>query len=152
MNWFAAMVCLLPLLAAGSPRQVFGFPIPWGAKLRTWVVLFAASLAAWVVISPVSYGVIDAIAGYLVLRHPRGEAQRAIGFLFVGMLGTDIGFFAASALYPGPHDLAGYLNFSALLGWLQWACLAAWGAGDVLKGVVHTIRHGRNPVSARDGF
>lgn len=152
-DWKAAMICLLPLLAAGSPVRLSGFPVPYGPKLRTWLVLFGAAVVGMVV-QPENipaFAAIDAVAGWLVLAHPRGDAQRAIGLLFVSMLFIHIGFFIACWLQPGAHDFVGYATFNRLLGWLQLACLASWGAGDVLGNFVHRVRDSRNSTLARDG-
>lgn len=155
MNWFAAMICTLPLLAVGSPVRFLGVRMPWGQKARTWVALFGASIAAWLVKldNPASaYAVIDALAAYLVLRKPLGEMQRAIGVLFIGMLGIDVGFASACWLQPGPHDYGGYTAFNQLMGWLQWACLASWGGGDALASRLIFNRRGSSyPLSGRDG-
>ena len=155
MNWFGAMICLLPLLAIGSPVQVAQVPVPAGQKARTWLAMLCASIAAWLVQldnpAPV-YAVIDGIAAYIVLRRPLGQMQRGIGVLFIGMMAGDIGFTGASWLQPGPHDFAGYFAFNTMIGWLQWTCLALWGIGDALDSfLVHYQRGRGHAVSHRDG-
>lgn len=155
MNWFAAMLCLTPLLALDSPAHAWGVRLPSGQKLRTWLVMFCASLAAWLVQAenpaPV-YAVIDGIAAYFVLRRPLGEMQRAIGALFIAMLGSDIGFTGACWLQPGPLNFGAYFAANSYIGWAQWSCLALWGTGDALAGFL--VRHGwssSHAVSYRDG-
>ena len=152
-DWKIAMVVLLPLLAVGSPVRLWGVHIPSGRKGWTWLVLFSSALAA--MLSPADsvwpYAVIDALAGYFVLRRPRGEAQRAIGTIFIMMLFLHLGFYLACRLQPGPHDYLGYVMANRLLGWLQWACLASWGVGDALVRLVVHRRAGGSLVAGRDG-
>ncbi len=161
MNWFGAMLCLLPAIAMDSRVQLFKVRVPSGQKGRTWLVMFCASLAAWLLRayhpapdynpSP-AYAVIDAISAFFVLRRPLGEMQRAIGILFIGMLGVDLGFTGACWLQPGPHDFGGYFSFNTSLGWLQWACLAWWGIGDALAGFLVRIGwSGRDAAPHWDG-
>ena len=147
------MVCLLPLLAVGSPVRLWGVHLPSGRKGWTWLVLFGASLAALMFSGPSvwPFAIIDGLAGYFVLRRPRGEAQRAIGILFIMMLFLHLGFNLAVRLQPGPHDFLGYVMANRLLGWLQWACLASWGVGDALVRLVVYRRAGGGLVANRDG-
>ena len=147
------MVILLPILAVGSPLRLWGIPMPTGRKGWTWLVLFCAALAGslFTAESVWSFAVIDAMAGFFVLQRPRGEAQRAIGILFIMMLFLHLGFNLAVRLQPGPHDFMGYAQFNRLLGWLQWACLASWGVGDVLVRLVVYRRDGRDLLAAGDG-
>ena len=148
------MVCLLPVLAMGSPWRLFGFPVPSGRKLRTWCALFGAAVAAGLFAADniVAFAAIDAIAAWLVLSRPRGDAQLAIGLLFVGMLFLHIGFFIASWMQPGSYDAIGYANFNRLLGWLQWAFLALWGGSDAVARIVRDSRGGSDTPLARDGL
>ena len=153
-DWKIAMVCLLPLLAMGSPVRLFGFPVPSGRKLRTWLALFGAAVAAsfFAADNIIAFAVIDAIGAWLVLGHPRGETQRAIGLLFVGMLFLHIGFFIAGWMQPGSYDATGYANYNRLLGWLQWAFLALWGGGDAVARIIRDSRGGDDSLLARDGL
>lgn len=147
------MVVLLPLLAVGSPVRLWSVRIPSGPKARVWLVLFGASLAA-LLFSGASvwpFAIIDGLAGYFVLRRPRGEAQRAIGTIFIMMLFLHLGFYLADRLQPGPHDFLGYVMANRLLGWLQWACLASWGVGDAFNRLVVYRGAAGNPVANRDG-
>lgn len=140
MMWNLAALALLPLMAVNSPVRVYGIPIPWGQKLRTWAGLVGAACAAWFYVMAFGYSpdaaaaffVIDAAAAWLVLRHPVGIAQKTIGLLFVGMLFLDLGFFLACQFRAGGHDLAGYVGFNRLLGWLQLAVLMSWGLYDAI--------------------
>lgn len=129
--WPVAMVCLLPLLAAGSPMRLAGVHIPWGKRGRTWLVLFCAGFAGTLFAAELifAFAAIDGVAAAMVLKRPRGEAQRAIGLLFVGMLFVHLGFYLACRMQPGPHDFTVYAQINRLLGWLQWACLLSWGVG-----------------------
>lgn len=149
---------LLPILAIGSRVRFWHISIPWGAKARAWIVLFGACILGRSVGYPdavpveVVWAVIDAIAGLIVLWPPKGEAQRAIGLLFVGMLLVDLGFFVSGWLQPGPRDYFGVAHFQSFLGWIQWACLFSWGVGDALEGVVRRAWSDRDQVSYRDGI
>ena len=147
------MVVLLPLLAAGSPVRLWGVRLPSGPKAQAWLVLFGASVAA-LLFSGESiwpFAIIDGLAGYLVLRRPRGEAQRAIGTVFIMMLFLHLGFYLAGRLQPGPHDFLGYVMANRLLGWLQWAILASWGVGDAVNRLVVYRRTAGSLVANRDG-
>ena len=147
------MVVLLPLLAVGSPLSVWGVRLPFGRKGWTWAVLFASAIAAgqmpgdnvW------PFAIIDGLGAYFVLRHPRGEGQRAIGTIYIMMLFLHLGFYLACRLQPGPHDFLGYVMANRLLGWLQWACLALWGAGDAFVRLVVYRRAVGGLVAGRDG-
>ena len=152
-DWQIAMVCLLPLLAAGSPIAVFGVKLPWGKKARTWLILFGAGLTGHMLAAGNLWGfaLIDAVAAALILQRPRGETQRAIGLLFVAMLFVHIGFYVACRMQPGPHDLAGYANFNRLLGWLQWACLASWGVRNAVVRFVGAGGLAGDLRASRDG-
>ena len=152
-DWKIAMVVLLPLLAVGSPVRLWGVHLPSGSKGRTWLVLFSASVAAMLFSadSVWPFAIIDGLAGYFVLRHPRGEAQRAIGTIFIMMLFLHLGFYLACRLQPGPHDFLGYVMANRLLGWLQWACLASWGVGDAINRLVVYRRTAGGLVAHRDG-
>ncbi len=147
------MVCLLPLLAVGSPVRLWGVHIPAGRKGWTWLVLFCSALAAGLFSGAVvwPFAVIDATAAFFVLKRPRGEAQRAIGTIFIMMLFLHLGFYLACRMQPGPHDFNGYAQANRWLGWLQLACLATWGGIDAFgRLVVHWGLAGR-PLPHRDG-
>lgn len=152
-DWKIAMVCLLPLLAVGSPVSLWGVRLPSGMKGKTWLVLFSASLAGMLFDASaiMAFLAIDALGAFFVLQRPRGETQRAIGILFIMMMFLHLGFYAACRLQPGPHDLTGYANFNRLLGWLQWACLAFWGVGDALVRLVMDRGPSRDLVAHRNG-
>lgn len=134
-TWPIAMVCILPLLAIGSHKRPFGVSIPWGSRGRTWLILAGAAFAAYV-FAPLgifAFAAIDGLSAALVLKRPRGEAQKAIGLLFVAMLFTHLGFYIAIRLQPGPPDYSMYTDFNQALGWLQWSCLFSWGIGYAVE-------------------
>ena len=167
-DWKVAMVCLLPVLAMGSPWRLFGFPVPSGRKLRTWAALFGAAVAAMFVpglhIGPLvdglptylnelpAYALIDTVAGMAVLNNPRGQTQRAIGTLFICMLASHITFFVACWLQPGAHNFQGYVELNRLFGWLQWSLLALWGGVDVLGSVIRGHGRGSYSLAAGEGI
>lgn len=153
-DWKIAMVCLLPLLAVGSPFNLWGIRLPWGRKGWTWLVLFSAAIAAGMFPgdSILPFMAIDATAAFLVLQRPRGETQRAVGILFIMMLFLHLGFYLACRLQPGPHDFNGYAYANRLLGWLQWASLTSWGVGDALVRLVVHRRNAGGLLFNRDGI
>jgi hypothetical protein len=152
-DWKIAMVCLLPLLAIGSPVSIWGVRLPSGMKGKTWLVLFSAALAGSLFSADaiMAFLAIDALAAFFVLQRPRGETQRAIGIVFIMMMFLHLGFYAACRLQPGPHDLTRYVEWERGLGWLQWACLAFWGVGDALVRLVVDRGASRNLVADRNG-
>lgn len=114
-----------------------------GPKLRTWAALMGAAVAGMLLpplpigIAPpffiiAGYVAIDFIAALVVLKAPAGTAQRLIGGLFAGMICFHIGFFIANA----GHNVVSYTDTLSNIGWVQWACLLAWGALDFGKVVV----------------
>ena len=148
------MICLLPLMAIGSPARLWGIPMPLGRRGRTWAAMFGAGLAASM-FSPFSipaFALIDGIAGYIVLKRPRGETQRAIGLLFVAMLFIHVGFFTACWLQPGAQDFMGYALVNRYIGWLQLACLALWGSMNALGFAIRGRSDADHPPLAKDGF
>lgn len=152
-DWKIAMVCLLPLLAVGSPLRLWGVHIPWGKRGRTWLILFGAAVIGGFFSAGniMAFAAIDAVSAWLVLKHPRGESQKAIGLIFVMMLCVHIGFYVACRMQPGPHDVEGYAAFNRLLGWLQWAFLLSWGATSAVVRFVHNRRASRNVLASEDG-
>lgn len=152
-TWPIAMVCILPLLAIGSPKRPFGVGIPWGSRGRTWFILAGAGLAAFI-LAPFgifAFAAIDGLSAALVLKRPRGEAQRAIGLLFIAMLFTHLGFYLAIRLQPGPPDYTLYTQFNQLLGWLQWACLLSWGIGYAVERSIGSRGSAGNLLADRGG-
>lgn len=115
--WKITMLCLLPFMLIGDRK----------AKLRTWGALFAAALAALAFPHVGVYIAIDLVAGAVVLSRPAGIEQKLIGLLFAGMAVFDIGF-----ILGGQNDPDLYVRFLTILGWLQAAILAIWGAHDGL--------------------
>ena len=156
-HWQAAMMILLPFLAAGSPFHLWRVRLPWGAKLRAWVGLMGSGIAAHLIgypdgIAPeVLWAVLDGLAALVILWPPKAEAQRAIGLLFIAMMMANLGFYVAGWMQPGPRDYTGIVQFEALLGWLQWARLLSWGVGDALEGLVRRAGPSRRAAFAADG-
>lgn len=93
--------------------------------LRTWAVMFVASMATFVIHGPVGYMAIDALAAAAVMARPAGLAQRLIGALFVLMLMFDLGFYWSSR---ADGDL--FRSILTGIGWLQWLILGAWTGHD----------------------
>lgn len=144
-DWKTAMLLALPFMAVGP-------------KLRTWFALMGAGVAALivpamslgdVVDSPVvgCYIIIDALAGYLVIRHPAGWVQKFIGAVFALMVSFHVGFLIADK----PDATLDYLHWLAWAGWVQWAALAGWGAYDAGKGIANRYRRGGNSPLAGAG-
>lgn len=153
-TWKVAMVCLLPLLAVGSPKRICGIAIPWGQRGRTWSVMIGASMIAMLFESAAiwPFMAIDAVAAAIVLKRPRGEYQRAIGLLFVSMMFLHVGFYLACRMQPGPHDFVGYAEWNRLLGWMQWACLLSWGIRDAFRRLHGRSGDSGNPVASGAGI
>lgn len=116
--WKWSMLAILPLMYGRWQR------------LRTWGAVFASSMLAWLLpLQPDAYIVIDLLCGALVLTKPAGLAQRAIGLLFAAMLIVDVGYRISPQLDGGVL----YYWALSILGWMQWAVLACWGAHDFGK-------------------
>lgn len=111
--WWLAMLCIMPLVCGNAD------------KLRTWLALaFAAGVVLVLPEMDVrAYILTDALAGFIVLRSPKGWAQRLIGGVFSGMVLFHIGY-----LWGGSGDPVLYATIQNALGWGQFACLATWGA------------------------
>lgn len=129
-DWKVAMICVLPLM--------------WGnnQKLRTWSAMFVGSVVA-AFLPPMAIGayiVIDSLSGGIVLSHPAGKAQRAIGLLFAIMVLFHIGFLAFTLLNSGVPNGELYLARQAQVGWAMFGLLFAWGVADVGKSVVDRHR------------
>lgn len=135
--WHWAMLALLPLLL--GPH-----------RLRTWAALMGASVAAHLLpaMSVEWYIAIDAVAGTVVMRHPVGCAQRAIGALFALMVLYSVGFMVAD----NPAGASVYLDAHTITGWVQWGCLAAWGLHDGGKALFDRARRARSLLAPREGF
>lgn len=114
------------------------------AKMRTWSALGASSIVG-LLLPPVSVGaymLVDFMAAALVLRKPAGCPQKLVGAAFAGMVAFHIGF-----IISGRQNWVAYYDMQYLTGWLQLACLAAWGAWDAGLVVVH--RRSLRPLLAR---
>ncbi|MGL5734045.1 MAG: hypothetical protein ACRCYS_04185 [Beijerinckiaceae bacterium] len=145
-EWKIAMLAALPLMTAGP-------------KLRTWLALMGAAAAATIVptmtlgpnVDSVVIGwyiSIDALAGWVVLRHPAGWVQKFIGAAFALMVSFHVGFLIADR----PAATLDYLHWLAWAGWVQWAALAGWGVHDVGKGASNRLRAWRNAPVAGAGL
>ena len=128
--WKFAMLTLLPLICVQQGR------VPTH-KLRTWLALFAASIAAHVVTPAVGhvpllwYIVIDTAAAWIVLARPAGIAQKLIGLLFAAMV-----LFHVGVLMRGAEHANGiYYAFQMSAGWAQFLVLAGWSGNDVGRSV-----------------
>ncbi len=114
-------------------------------KIRTWIALFASSIAALIASHHVadwdglmrSYILIDGLAAWVVLIRPAGAAQRAIGLCYFVMILSHIGLVGASL--GGRVDTASYDSLQGALGWAQFAILCLWSAWDVGKAIVHRL-------------
>lgn len=133
------------------------FALPFmgrGAKLRTWLALMGASLAA-MAFPPLSVGAyiaIDGVAGIIVLAKPAGPVQKLIGELFMLMVCFHLGFALSSAFWPVDGADQFYYQANAATGWLQFAILLGWGlwdAGKALVGVADRRRIARAEILAR---
>lgn len=100
-------------------------------KLRTWAALFFCSTLAGVVTPEhgttpyLSYVLLCGIAARVILLHPAGEAQRAIGLFFVAMVAFHTGAATAGVpIAPEPYvwvlNMAGWAQFIILLVWSLW--------------------------------
>ncbi len=113
--WFLFMAAVAPFMTEAR-------------KLRTWLALFTSALAANLLPYPEAYLLLDFAAAWIVLIHPAGAGQKAIGWLFVGMLLFDVGF-----ILGGSENPALYSTAMIGLGWVQSLILFAWGAHDAYR-------------------
>ena len=133
-EWKLAMLAALPFMGRG-------------AKLRTWVALMGASLAA-TMFPPLSVGAyiaIDIFAGALVLTKPATEVQKLIGRGFVLMVMFHLGYLLSSALAPVEGASMFYYQANAATGWLQLLALLSWGLWDAGKALVSFTDRWRRP-------
>lgn len=113
--WFVAMAALLPLMTGK-------------ARLRVWCALVGASAASWIFPHIAAHIAIDILAGALVLKRPKGLAQKIIGFLFVAMILFSTGFLVSPQFNPDTLQTA-----MIVMGWMQWAVLLSWGMYDLAR-------------------
>jgi len=140
VNWPFAMIAALVLLLVQCkgpswPRQ----------KLRVWFIMFFSWLAAVMAVTlseradPVLlFVVIDIIAAFSILWHPRSLAQNIIGCLYVSMIALHVGYVWAASYFlgsAGHANLEKYLLLQVWLGWLQWVVLMIWSASDVGRAI-----------------
>ena len=133
--WHYAMLGILPFMGGKN-------------RLRTWLVLMGASLVANLlpIMAVPWYVPLDAVAGAIVMRHPAGCAQRAIGALFALMVIYSVGFILAD----NPAGADTYLDAQTLMGWVQFGCLLAWGLTNVGKALVGWLRPGSRLLAHHD--
>lgn len=136
--WKLALVLLLPLMWQDK------------VKLRTWAAMIGGSLVAagFEASSLHLYILIDAVSGYIVLRHPIGPAQRAIGLLFAMMVMFHVGYLV-SDIYERTTYGSALMHWRAqsAIGWMQLIILGIWGAGDAVVTIVDRWRAGGNSLA-----
>ena len=115
MTWIIAMLALLPLMRGR-------------ARLRTWLALMSACAAAWIFPTIAAHIAIDILAGAVVLKRPKGLAQKIIGFLFVAMI-----LFSTGYLFSSQSNPLSLQSGMIVMGWLQWAVLLSWGVYDLAR-------------------
>ena len=114
-------------------------------KLRVWFIMFGSWLAGVMAVTlfqksdPVlAFVIIDIIAAFAVLWHPRSLAQNIIGCFYVAMIALHIGYVWASSYFLGSQghaNLAKYLQIQVMIGWSQWVVLVLWSANDVGRSI-----------------
>lgn len=143
MNWFlamlAALILILTLADKDWPRQ----------KVRVWTIMFASWIAGVIAVTlfqrpdPVlAFVIIDIIAAFAILWHPRSLAQNIIGCFYVSMIALHIGYVWAASYFLGSHgyaNLAKYLQIQVMIGWGQWVVLVLWSANDVGRAIGHRL-------------
>ena len=124
--WKIAMVLALPLML--GRRQLPLVERFYTRRVWTWAILMGASLLAAILPPFVKYwAVMDIIAALLVLsRRPAGCPQQVIGGIFAFMAVADVGYWIGGEAAP---EL--FRQFMEVLGWVQFAALAAWGGYDL---------------------
>lgn len=127
-SWQIAMLCIAPLCFGDASR------------FRTWGAMFASGLLGYLVSSyyaaPVlAFVAIDIVAARLILARPKGTSQQYIGLIYVGMICCHIGYILAS----NPYAITVYYQAMTAAGWLSWAILTCWGAGDAGKRVCRRL-------------
>lgn len=131
--WKLAMIVIAPLMHKAP-------------KLRAWLAVFASSVLAWLfALKPEYYLAIDVACGALVLAKPAGVAQKAIGLIFANMALIDAGYIVS----PQADQGILYYWLMLILGWVQFAILAAWGAYDAGSYLARRFGPRRRPVAAR---
>jgi hypothetical protein len=141
-SWYIAMVALLPFLWDGNP---------WSPRIRSWLVLMAASLLTFVHQSHGFYIAINIMGAGLILAYPVTQWQRAIGLLFVVM-----GFLVLG------HYLSALQNFSSAeralpvlmqglyaIGWAQFFVLLGWTGHELFRRYRDTRSRGGGYASHR---
>jgi len=144
--WKAAMLIIVPFMARAP-------------KLRAWLAVFTASVLAFympaivaaqmgttlIQATPGTYLAIDVLCGGLVLAKPAGIPQKAIGLVFANMALIDAGYLVSP---QADHGIL-YYWIMLVLGWVQFAILAAWGAYDAGTYIAGRFGLAGRPVAYR---
>lgn len=144
-DWKMAMLALTPLMVwRWLAHEVSWQQVLVDPRLRCWITLFAASILAHFANTIGAFIVIDMISAAIVLRHPAGVAQRAIGFLFICMLFFEFGFLLSE------RQQEGFL-IAALsgIGWMQWGVLLAWSGADAVGYYSRRAGPGRGALASQ---
>ena len=142
--WHQAMLAML-LLFIAHRRNMGRWPVH---RIRTWVALFGASLAAWLVtprygVTPFfAYALICLVAAWIVSIKHDGIPQRAIAIIFGGMAAVHGGLYFTGQ----PNGGDAYVEVMQIAGWAQFAILFFWGFKNVGLGTfvrrrVHRMGH-----------
>lgn len=133
MIWYVAMLVILPLVVWQADSL-------WSPKLRSWLVVMAASLATYLYQSLPFYTMICLLGTGGVLAYPMTNWQRLLGWTFGVMACLNIGFMLGefldmqNFLRPEQHQNA-LSNYQHGLGWGMFATLLAWGGYDGLRSI-----------------
>ena len=127
------MLCVLPIMALewhlrGLDPQ----------KVRVWLAMMAGSLAAAIAgdLAPTgthqvgAYVIVDIVVAIVILRHPKGLAQKALGGLSGVMVLFGIGYLVSTRM--GGNNPLLYGQVMAALSWLRFGILVSWSAGDAV--------------------
>jgi hypothetical protein len=91
---------------------------------------------------------IDALAASVIMLHPAGRLQGAIGLLYFGQIAWHTAF-GIQILSGNMPDALFYYNAITWVAWAQLAVLGAWGGGILYGSRVRTVRHSRNAPRTR---
>ena len=115
-------------------------------KVRAWLAVMLSSILAFLFpLSPEAYLAIDFGCGALVLAKPAGIPQKIIGMVFAIMALIDAGYLVSPQL---DHGIL-YYWIMLVLGWAQFAILAAWGSHDAGSYLVGRLGPFRGAVASR---
>lgn len=125
-TWKICMILMLPLML--EPK-----------RLRVWLAMMGGSCAAWM-LPPLNanldgmgpYILIDAAVGYVLLRHPRGDAQIILGAISAIMVTFSCGALLAKYMH-GTANADLYWRAMMLFSWVRLLVLGSWGMADVAR-------------------